>query len=184
MKIDLKTGLLDEAVYLPSAHHDIRPEGMSIDTIVIHNISLPPNEFGGGYVQQFFCDRLDFTVHPYFQSISKLKVASHLFIERGGKVFQFVPFDKRAWHAGESSYKGRSGFNDFSIGIELEGSDQVAFEDIQYEKLKKIISALKSVYLLKDENIVGHSDIAPGRKTDPGPWFEWEKIKKLEGMEK
>lgn len=180
MKIHLSTGLLADAFYLPSAHHDDRPPQAEIDMIVLHNISLPPGEFGSGSVENFFCGQLDFSAHPYFQTISHLKVASHLFIDRKGKVIQFVPFLKRAWHAGESSFAGRVRCNDFSIGIELEGTDHEPFTAIQYEKLAEVIPALMQAYpAITRERIVGHSDIAPHRKTDPGPHFDWSKIDEI-----
>lgn len=174
MKIDLATGLLTSARYIMSMHHDDRPDNTQIDLIVIHNISLPPGQFGTDAVEKFFCDQLDFSAHPYFSTISQLKVSSHLFIDRKGAVTQFVPFIKRAWHAGESSFQGRTRCNDFSIGIELEGTDDIVFEEVQYKVLSDIIKIVKISYPhITRERIVGHSDIAPQRKTDPGPMFDW-----------
>lgn len=174
MKSDLDDGMLNIARYASSSHCDDRPNDMPIDMIVIHNISLPPGQFGTGAVEKFFCDRLDFAEHPYYSSISHLKVSSHLLIDRQGVITQFVPFTKRAWHAGESSFQGRTRCNDFSIGIELEGSDDVAFEENQYKALVEVIRVLMKTYpMITRERIVGHSDIAPHRKTDPGPCFDW-----------
>jgi len=146
--------------------------------LVIHNISLPPGEFGGCHVDELFQNRLDADQHPYFKEICHLKVSSHVLIDRQGEVVQYVPFHKRAWHAGESEFEGRSTCNDFSIGIELEGSDDQPFMSIQYQKLAELIMVLLSSYShLSKDRIVGHSDIAPGRKTDPGPHFDWLRLK-------
>lgn len=174
MKIDLKTGLLEGAKQRPSANHNTRPAEASIDMIVVHGISLPPAEFGSGSIEQFFCGSLDFNAHPYFRTISHLNVAAHLLIDRQGEVTQFVPFQQRAWHAGQSLFQGRDNCNDFSIGIELEGTDDIPYEKIQYQQLANIIKLLQNAYPeIVRERIVGHSDIAPGRKTDPGPLFDW-----------
>lgn len=174
MNIDLASGLLTSARYLPSSHCDLRPEATAIDMVVIHNISLPPAQFGTGAVEQFFCDTLDFSQHPYYATIAELKVSAHLFISRLGEITQFVPFTERAWHAGKSYFQGRERCNDFSIGIEMEGTDDLPFEKIQYEQLARVIKSLKEAYPgITRESIVGHSDIAPGRKTDPGPMFDW-----------
>lgn len=180
MKIDAKTGLLDPVRYLPSAHCDHRPDPL-IDMIVIHAISLPPGQFGKNKVEQFFCGQLDPNEHPYFTTMKDLRVSSHLFIDRQGMITQFVPFIKRAWHAGKSSFQGREQCNDFSIGIELEGTDDLAYEKIQYIQLARIIELLMTTYpLITRERIVGHSDIAPGRKTDPGPFFYWDYLRSVE----
>ena len=145
-----------------------------ISLLVIHNISLPPGEFGGGYIEKLFTNSLDPNDHPYFSEIYDLKVSSHLLIERDGSLVQFVPFNKKAWHAGVSSFKGRENCNEFSIGIELEGTDENAYTDDQYRALIDITKELMLVFQdIKKENIVGHSDIAPGRKTDPGKSFDW-----------
>lgn len=174
MKIDLSSGLLTSAHYLASSHCDERPKNTLIDMIVIHNISLPPNEFGTQAVEKFFCGSLDFSLHPFYSTIKELKVAAHLFIDRDGKVTQFVPFSKRAWHAGKSYFQGQENCNDFSIGIELEGTDTLPFEKIQYERLSELVRLLRSAYpTISRDRIVGHSDVAPGRKTDPGPHFDW-----------
>jgi len=147
-----------------------------ISLLVIHNISLPPGQFDTQAVQRFFCNELDCSEHPYYQEIEGLQVSAHLLIERTGRVIQFVPFNKRAWHAGLSSFEGREQCNDFSIGIELEGTDDQLFTDEQYEQLSNITQQLVSVYpSISLDRIVGHSDIAPGRKTDPGPCFDWSR---------
>lgn len=180
MKIDKTSGLLTPASYCPSPNCDSRPEGEMIDTIVVHNISLPPGEFGTNMVQRFFCGKLDTSLHPYFKTIETLKVSAHLFIDRQGGVTQFVPFHERAWHAGESYFQGRSKCNDFSIGIELEGTDDLPYSSIQYQVLTQIIKLLIMIYpSIKREYIVGHSDIASGRKTDPGSAFDWDYLNKL-----
>lgn len=173
LKIDLDTSLLNVR-YMPSDHCDDRPENTLIDMIVIHGISLPPGEFGSGAIEKFFCDKLDFSQNPYYSTIESLKVSSHLLIDRKGIITQFVPFAKRAWHAGKSFFQGREKCNDFSIGIELEGTDHQPYEKIQYETLVDIIKILRLTYPdISRERIVGHSDIAPGRKTDPGTAFDW-----------
>lgn len=178
MRIDLNTHLIAGANYLASPNADERPCDCSIELIVIHNISLPPNEFGGGYVHKLFTNQLDPQVHPYFVEIKDLKVSSHLFIERSGTITQFVPFNQRAWHAGQSSYCGRTDCNDFSIGIELEGADDIEYTDQQYNVLHSVIVSLQMAYpSLVTNNLVGHSDIAPGRKTDPGPAFDWGRLR-------
>ncbi len=160
--------------YLPSPHCDHRPDADDISLIVVHNISLPPAQFGTGSVEKFFCGNLNFNEHPYFETIKELRVSAHLLIHRNGDVTQFVPFDRRAWHAGKSFFQGRENCNDFSIGIELEGTDDIPFEKKQYARLAEIIQLLQEKYpKITREHIVGHSDIAPGRKTDPGPAFDW-----------
>ena len=157
-----------------SPHCDCRPPSAPINLIVIHGISLPPGEFGSEAIIQFFCGKLDTASHPAFADIAQLRVSAHLLIRRTGEVIQFVPFDTRAWHAGVSSFQGQSGCNDFSIGIELEGTDERAYEDQQYQQLREVIDLLRQAYpAITPERIVGHVDIAPGRKTDPGPAFNW-----------
>lgn len=178
MYIDPQTGLLDEARFVPSPNFDERPAGQPVDLLVIHNISLPPKEFGGPYIEQLFTNCLDPDVHPYFKDICHLQVASHVLIRRSGEIIQFVPFHQRAWHAGESCFEDRIQCNDFSIGIELEGADDIPYEDVQYEKLIEISHNLLQTYTdIRPENILGHSDIAPGRKTDPGPAFDWNRYR-------
>ncbi|MCV6606138.1 MAG: 1,6-anhydro-N-acetylmuramyl-L-alanine amidase AmpD, partial [Porticoccaceae bacterium] len=146
--------------------------------LVIHNISLPPGEFGGGHVERFFCNSLDGAEHPYFATIDSMQVSSHLLIDRQGRITQFVPFLARAWHAGASQFEGRENCNDFSIGIELEGTDQLPYSDDQYNSLVAVTHNLLAHFpAITAGRIVGHSDIAPGRKTDPGPAFDWSRYK-------
>ena len=177
MRIDPTTHCIVGAECIESPNCDQRPDGTAIDLIVIHNISLPPSEFGGGYVKDLFQNKLDSSIHPYFEEIKGMEVSSHLMIERSGKLIQFVPFNKRAWHAGKSCFEGREACNDFSIGIELEGADDIEYTDAQYDVLRAVILSLQMAYpTLSERKIVGHCDIAPGRKTDPGPAFDWERI--------
>ncbi len=167
-------GWLSGARPLPSSNYNERPEGEIVDLLVIHNISLPPGQFGGGYIEQFFCNHLDPDLDPYFATIADLRVSSHLLIDRGGRVTQFVPFTARAWHAGCSCFRGRDNCNDFSIGIELEGTDTDAFTDPQYSALVAVtVSLMREYPALTADRITGHCDIAPGRKTDPGAAFDW-----------
>ncbi len=167
-------GWLQHASPAPSPNQDERPPDTPIDLLVIHNISLPPGEFGGRWIEDLFLNRLDPNAHPYFAEIHHLRVSAHLLIDRTGRVTQFVPFERRAWHAGVSCYEGRERCNDFSIGIELEGCDDVAYEEAQYAALATVTRTLLRHYPdLRRERIVGHCDIAPGRKTDPGPAFDW-----------
>ena len=167
-------GVCNGATYRASPHYDERPEGEAITLVVIHNISLPPYEFGGPYIDDLFLNRLDPAVHPFFREIEGLRVSSHFLVRRDGELVQYVPTELRAWHAGASTWKGRERCNDFSIGIELEGADDVPFAEPQYETLQALLAALGERYGALD--LAGHSDIAPGRKTDPGPWFEWARI--------
>ncbi len=178
--IDLQTGLIKNARYVPSPNCDDRPLESAIDLLVIHNISLPPGAFGGPYIDALFTNTLDPTLHPYFAGIASIKVSSHCLIRRDGQLVQYVPFHKRAWHAGESRFMGRENCNDYSIGIELEGTDTVPYTAEQYHVLSACILALHTVYTdLSPERIVGHSTIAPLRKTDPGPAFEWVTLQGL-----
>ncbi|MDT8281586.1 MAG: 1,6-anhydro-N-acetylmuramyl-L-alanine amidase AmpD [Gammaproteobacteria bacterium] len=177
MNINTSTGLLEDCTQCPSPNKDTRPENTGVDLVVIHSISLPPGEYGGNAIEQFFQNQLDKDQHPYFAEIHDLEVSSHLLIKRSGEIVQFVPFHERAWHAGQSNYKGRERCNDFSIGIELEGTDTDMFEDIQYAQLSRLIVSLKKTYPSISDNITGHCDIAPGRKQDPGSGFDWEKLK-------
>ena len=171
--VDLTTHRLKGAEQIDSPNFNERPTE-EISLLVIHNISLPPGEFDSRCVEQFFCNQLDPGQHPYFEEIKDLEVSSHLLIERTGRVVQFVPFDKRAWHAGASTFDGRENCNDFSIGIELEGTDYQPFTEIQYQRLASISQSLMLSYPeITLNRITGHSDIAPGRKTDPGPLFDW-----------
>ena len=175
--VDVKTGLIDEARQVPSPNCDARPDNCHPDLIIVHGISLPPGEFGGDSIDEFFTNCLNPGEHPYFREISDLRVSSHLLIRRSGDLVQYVPTSMRAWHAGESCYEGRECCNDFSIGIELEGSDDLEYEDEQYAALNQVISALKRAYpSLSNAPIVGHSDVSPGRKTDPGPAFDWSRV--------
>jgi AmpD protein len=180
LNIYIKQGLLlPMSSYQPSPHQDERPVHLPIDMLVIHNISLPPGEFGSTAIEDFFGGRLDVSRHEAFKPLKQVRVSSHLLIKRTGEVIQFVPFDKRAWHAGESYFAGRSRCNDFSIGIELEGTDDVPYEPVQYEQLVTIIPSLISAYpAITIDRIVGHKDIAPHRKTDPGPFFDWVYLRK------
>lgn len=174
LQLKQETGLLEPVLYLPSPHCDDRPEGCPIDLVVVHGISLPPGQFGTNAVPDFFTGILDMNSHPDFLSIAHLRVSAHLFIRRDGSMIQFVPFHKRAWHAGESSFEGKSRCNDFSIGIELEGTDHIPYESIQYTQLANVIRLLRQAYpQITEDRVVGHVDIAPGRKTDPGPVFDW-----------
>lgn len=171
---------IDQAGYCPSArqvfspNHDPRPADISISLIVIHAISLPPDSFGGPGVEQLFTNTLDATEHPYYAEIANLKVSAHFFIRRTGELIQFVSCNQRAWHAGVSSWMGVPRCNDYSIGIELEGGDNHPFESRQYECLHSLVAAIRRSYPI--ENVVGHADIAPGRKTDPGPHFDWQRL--------
>lgn len=178
MRIDVKTGLLEGARQVPSPNFNERPSGCRPELIVIHGISLPPGEFGGFAIDQFFTNCLDCSLHPYFSQIEGLQVSSHLLIRRDGEIVQYVPFTRRAWHAGVSCYKGRENCNDFSIGIELEGTDELPYAEAQYRRLAEVAACLLRTYdSLSARDIVGHSDIAPGRKTDPGPAFDWPRFR-------
>jgi AmpD protein len=168
---------LAEASKNPSPNFDERPDPADISLLVIHCISLPPGEFDNPYIDRFFCNQLEPDAHPYFKEIFRMTVSAHLVIKRGGEVVQYVPFDKRAWHAGQSIYAGREKCNDFSIGIELEGTEQIGYTDEQYRQLAEVVNALLTAYpTLSSRRITGHSDIAPGRKTDPGASFEWKRL--------
>ena len=179
---DIAHGLLTAAIQCPSPNTNPRPQGHTVSLLVIHNISLPPGKFGTGCVQAFFTNQLDSAQDPYFQTIAQLKVSAHLFIERNGAITQFVPFDDRAWHAGVSSFHGVENCNDYSIGIELEGCDDIAYTDAQYEALVKVTRQIQIAYpLITPERIVGHNQIAPERKTDPGEAFDWLRFHALLG---
>jgi N-acetyl-anhydromuramoyl-L-alanine amidase len=167
-------GVCSGASYIPSPNCDERPEDERISLLVIHNISLPPDEFGGAGVIELFTNRLDPAAHPYYETIRDLRVSAHFLIRRDGELIQFVPCELRAWHAGVSSWKGRERCNDFSIGVELEGADTLPYTDAQYESLAELARALFQHYGPLDT--AGHSDIAPGRKTDPGPAFDWKRF--------
>ncbi len=178
--IDVAAGLLRRAQWVNSPNRDARPVGVTLDLIVIHGISLPPGEYGGPWIDRLFTNTLPPDAHPYFAQIAALKVSAHLLVRRDGAIAQYVPFHERAWHAGQSHYRGRERCNDFSIGIELEGADTVPYEPAQYRSLSEIILDLCDAYpSLSRERIAGHSDIAPGRKSDPGSAFDWPRLRAL-----
>ena len=168
-------GMCAGARWVPSPHCDARPDEAEISLVVIHNISLPPGEFGGPHIDDLFLGRLDAQAHPYFASIAAMRVSSHFLVRRDGELVQYVPTELRAWHAGASQWKGRERCNDFSIGIELEGADDQPFEDAQYATLAELTRALRERY--GELDLAGHSDVAPGRKTDPGPCFDWARYR-------
>lgn len=178
-----RLGAPDAEGWLPGARHvaspnfDARPAGVAIDLLVVHAISLPPDRFGGSAIEQLFTNRLDADADPYFATVAHLRVSAHFLIRRGGELIQFVPCGARAWHAGVSSWQGRERCNDFSIGVELEGCDTTPFEAAQYRRLATLVRALRRRYPLT--YIAGHSDIAPGRKSDPGPHFDWARFLRL-----
>lgn len=174
-------GLPSRVDLVPSPNCDDRPAGEPVRLVVVHAISLPPGEFGGDGVERLFTNRLDPASHPYYRDIHAFRVSAHFFIRRDGRIIQFVPCDKRAWHAGVSSWHGRGRCNDFSIGIELEGCDEQPFADCQYDRLAGLILALRRAHPIED--VVGHADIAPGRKTDPGPHFDWSRLRRLIGVD-
>jgi N-acetyl-anhydromuramoyl-L-alanine amidase len=172
--VDLPTGLLRGVRQVLSPHWDSRPAGQAPELLVLHGISLPPGEFGGPWIARLFCGNLPPGAHPYFEAIAAARVSAHVLVRRDGTIEQFVPFHGRAWHAGASSWGGRSACNDFSIGIELEGTDESPYEAPQYASLAALLGALLAAYpTLHGDRVVGHSDIAPGRKTDPGLSFDW-----------
>ena len=178
MNYSIEQGWLREARRVPSPNYGPRPSGCAPDLLVIHNISLPPRCYGGDCIERFFTNSLDWDEHPYFDEIRGMQVSAHLLIQRSGAVLQFVNFNDRAWHAGDSSFEGRGNCNDFSIGIELEGSDEDPYTDAQYRALSQISVLLIAHYPgLSARNIAGHSEIAPGRKTDPGPAFDWQRYR-------
>ena len=174
LQLDHLTGWVEGTSRLLSPNYDHRPNGQLPEVLVIHAISLPPGDYTGDAVARFFLNQLDSGAHPYFDEISNLKVSAHFFIRRDGQIIQFVPVSHRAWHAGKSEHRGRSNVNDFSLGVELEGTDTDAFTALQYETLSVLTRVLTTSFpAITPENIVGHSDVAPGRKTDPGPGFDW-----------
>lgn len=180
LRVHLATGMLEGVRQVLCPHCDERPAGVGADLIVMHGISLPPGEFGGPWIERLFTGNLPREVHPYFAEIHGRRVSAHLLVRRDGEIVQFVPFHLRAWHAGVSEYEGRSTCNDFSIGIELEGTDEMPYESAQYAAAAAAIRALLAAYpKLSTDRIVGHSDIAPGRKTDPGPSFDWKHLRSL-----
>lgn len=177
MNYSLHDGWLSLARHVVSPNYDARPAGCAVDLVVVHGISLPPREYGGGWIDALFTNALDPAAHPYFRGICGARVSAHLLIRRDGELVQYVPFDLRAWHAGESVYEGRSACNDYSIGIELEGCDEEPYEAVQYERLASVLGLLMRHYpAITRARIVGHCDVAPGRKTDPGPLFDWDRL--------
>ena len=180
MQFHAESGLLRGARQLLSPHCDGRPAGVAPELIVVHGISLPPGEYGGPWIGQLFCGGLDPAGHPYFAEVAALRVSAHFLVRRDGEVQQFVPVGLRAWHAGRSSWQGREACNDFSVGIEMEGSDEAAYAPEQYAALARLVRALCATWpTLSAQRLVGHSDIAPGRKTDPGPSFDWGRLRAL-----
>jgi AmpD protein len=178
MRVDVKTGLLVGVKQVLSPFFDARPAGIRPDLIVLHGISLPPGEFGGPWVARLFTGNLPADAHPEFRERASLRVSAHLLVRRDGDVVQFVSFNDRAWHAGKSSWQGREACNDYSIGIECEGTDEVPYADRQYDTLRRLLPMLMAAYpTITPDRIVGHSDVAPGRKTDPGPSFEWARVR-------
>jgi AmpD protein len=176
----IKNAILTQAEYCSTSHWDERPKQTPISLLVVHNISLPPNEFGGDYIKYFFSGCLDPKLHPYFASIYQMRVSAHCLIKRDGHILQFVPFDKRAWHAGASSFQGVKRCNDYSIGIELEGADHIPYTQEQYQSLSLLTKQLIQDYpAITLGRIVGHNDIAPGRKTDPGIAFDWPRYRQM-----
>lgn len=168
-------GRVDAARFVASENCDERPPGEAITLLVIHNISLPPGEFGGDAIERLFTSSLDYAAHPYYRSLAGMRVSAHFLIRRAGEMLQFVPCTKRAWHAGVSAWCGRNGCNDFSIGVELEGTDDLPYTEAQYRVLIDLTRALQSAYPIAA--IAGHCDIAPARKTDPGPSFDWTRFR-------
>jgi AmpD protein len=180
LKIDSATGLLTGARQVLSPHCDARPAGMAPELLVVHGISLPPGEFGGPWIDRLFTGTLPAEAHPYFREIAATRVSAHALIRRDGQIVQYVPFGERAWHAGVSQYRGRPACNDFSVGVELEGTDDTPYTDAQYAALTALSAALLATYAsLSAEAITGHSDIAPGRKEDPWPTFDWPRFRAL-----
>lgn len=180
MRVDPGSGWLEGARRVPSPNHDQRPSGAEPELVVVHAISLPPGRFGGDWIDRLFTNTLDPGDHPYFAEVADLRVSAHALIRRDGGLTQYVPFHRRAWHAGRSSFRGRPECNDFSVGIELEGTDELPFEPVQYRRLSQLVAALAEAYPgITPERMAGHCDIAPGRKTDPGPRFDWQHLKQL-----
>lgn len=175
-----RTGRVTTARWCPSPNFGVRPDGAGISLLVVHNISLPPGQFGGDAIEQFFCNQLDASAHPYFETIVGMTVSSHLLIRRDGESVQFVSLLDRAWHAGRSCFHGEPECNDFSIGIELEGADDIPYTSAQYQTLVELSQMIMAAWPeITPERIAGHSDIAPGRKTDPGPAFNWPHYRQM-----
>ena len=180
VKIDAATGLLAGARQVLSPHFDTRPAGVLPELLVVHGISLPPGEFGGPWIDRLFTGTLPADAHPYFREIAGQRVSAHALIRRDGQIVQYVSFAERAWHAGQSAYRGRSGCNDFSIGVELEGTDDTPYTEAQYPALAALTAALLAAYpSLSSQAIAAHSEVSPGRKTDPGPSFDWPRFREL-----
>jgi N-acetyl-anhydromuramoyl-L-alanine amidase len=180
LRIDVESGLMQGVRQIVSPNRDLRPPGVEADLIVVHGISLPPGEYGGAWIDRLFTNTLPAEVHPYFAEVCSLRVSSHVVVGREGAVTQYVKFTERAWHAGKSIYQGREACNDFSVGIELEGTDTTPYEDAQYSALAEVVAALCAAYpSLSPDRLVGHSDISAGRKTDPGPAFDWRRARRL-----
>jgi AmpD protein len=180
LQVDLESGQLQGVRHIASPNFDSRPHGVEPDLIVVHGISLPPGEFGGPWIERLFTNTLPPEKHPYFAEVGALRVSSHLVLDRDGKITQYVPFGERAWHAGKSIYGDREACNDFSVGVELEGTDTLPYTAAQYDALAEAVAALCAAYPgLSPQRLVGHSDVAPGRKTDPGPAFDWPKARRL-----
>lgn len=174
-----RNGIVRAAAQVPSPNSDDRPPGTAITLLVVHGISLPPGRFGGAAIAELFTNRLDPTAHPYFATVGQLRVSAHFLIGRDGALTQFVSCVRRAWHAGVSAWRGRADCNDFSIGVELEGTDELPYETSQYQVLARLTRALSRRYPIGE--LVGHQDVAPGRKTDPGPAFDWPRFRALVG---
>jgi AmpD protein len=180
LRIDVESGLMQGVRQIASPNRDLRPAGVEADLIVVHGISLPPGEYGGVWIDRLFTNTLPAEAHPYFAEVCSLRVSSHVVVGREGAVTQYVKFTERAWHAGKSRYQGREACNDFSVGIELEGTDTTPYEAAQYSALAEVVAALCAAYpTLSPDRLVGHSDISPGRKTDPGPAFDWLHARRL-----
>ncbi|PKM21318.1 MAG: 1,6-anhydro-N-acetylmuramyl-L-alanine amidase AmpD [Gammaproteobacteria bacterium HGW-Gammaproteobacteria-14] len=172
---------VNEARHCPSPNHNERPAGVAVDLIVVHSISLPPGSFGGPHIDELFCNCLDPKADDYFASIAHLQVSSHFLIRRAGELVQYVGCDRRAWHAGQSCWQGRDNCNDFSIGVELEGTDDEPYTERQYQSLQALIRRLQQDYGIPQASLAGHDEIAPGRKTDPGPLFDWDRVRPQSG---
>jgi len=183
--VDPETGWLERVRRVESPNSDERPTDTTLDLIVVHGISLPPGRFGEGWIDRFFLNELPAAADPYFATIAEMKVSAHALVARDGSLTQYVSFNRRAWHAGRSAHRGRSACNDFSVGIELEGTDDLPYMGPQYRTLAALVRALRRAYpSLRGADIVGHSDIAPGRKSDPGAAFDWDALHKLLGRKR
>jgi N-acetyl-anhydromuramoyl-L-alanine amidase len=186
MEVDRATGLLAGVRSVPSPFQNERPAGAGVELVVIHGISLPPGDFGGPWIERLFLGRLSAEAHPFFAGLQALRVSAHLLVRRSGRIVQYVPLHRRAWHAGTSSWRGREGVNDFSIGIELEGAEGIPYEGAQYRAAAAAVAAVAAVWprLAEPDRLVGHADVAPGRKTDPWPSFDWERFRRLIASER